>query len=236
MQFQPPVNGNLADPNRPFVNADPANGIEGSIPSAEAIEHPQREILSVITGAGLEPSGENLAQMFGAIQAMIAAAIGALPDGDTLPVGSILPCPSTTPWPGFYLADGSILTRADDADLWAYANASGNIIDEASWTLATSGSFSRGDGASTFRLPDYRGVGLRGFDGGRGLDTGRVFGTYQADQLKSHAHELNEIIVQSGVDSIVSNNVGSGTGRFTGSFGGAETRMKNTAVNFCIKY
>jgi hypothetical protein len=49
MQYQPPVNGNLADPNRPYTNPNPANGIEGSVPSAEAIEHPMREIVEVIT-------------------------------------------------------------------------------------------------------------------------------------------------------------------------------------------
>ncbi|MBL4839685.1 MAG: hypothetical protein JKY47_02505 [Thalassospira sp.] len=49
MQYQPPVNGNLADPNRPYVNPDPSNSIEGSVPPAEAIEHPMREIVEVIT-------------------------------------------------------------------------------------------------------------------------------------------------------------------------------------------
>jgi len=36
-----------------------------------------------------------------------------------------------------------------------------------------------GDGATTFNIPDKRGVVTRGWDNGRGLDVGRVFGSYQ---------------------------------------------------------
>ncbi|MET4734743.1 hypothetical protein ABIE64_003482 [Thalassospira sp. MBR-102] len=48
MQYQPPVNGNLSDPDRPYVNPQPENGIEGSIPPAESIEHSMREIVNTI--------------------------------------------------------------------------------------------------------------------------------------------------------------------------------------------
>ncbi|KZB73239.1 MULTISPECIES: hypothetical protein [Thalassospira] len=44
MQYQPPVNGDTQDPDRQYVNPVPENGVEGSIPPAEAIEHPMREI------------------------------------------------------------------------------------------------------------------------------------------------------------------------------------------------
>ena len=39
-------------------------------------------------------------------------------------------------------------------------------------------------------LPDLRGVFLRGLDDGRGLDSGRTLGSYQADEFKSHSHSL----------------------------------------------
>ena len=32
-----------------------------------------------------------------------------------------------------------------------------------------------------FRIPDYRGVFIRGLDSGRGLDNGRILGSYQMD-------------------------------------------------------
>ena len=48
MQYKPPVNGDTQDPNRPYVNPVPENGVEGSIPPAEAIEHPMREIVNAV--------------------------------------------------------------------------------------------------------------------------------------------------------------------------------------------
>lgn len=68
MEYQPPVNGNPADPDRPYINANPVGGIEGSIPPAEAIEHPMREIIAVIEAAGLTPDEGDLTQLLQAIQ------------------------------------------------------------------------------------------------------------------------------------------------------------------------
>jgi hypothetical protein len=47
-----------------------------------------------------------------------------------------------------------------------------------------------GDGATTFNLPDLRGEFIRGFDNGRGIDSGRTFGSYQADAFQGHGHNL----------------------------------------------
>lgn len=45
-----------------------------------------------------------------------------------------------------------------------------------------------GDGSTTFHLPDFRGLFPRGFDDGRGYDSGRVFGSFQDSDNKSHNH------------------------------------------------
>lgn len=69
MQYKPPVNGDTQDPNRPYVNPVPENGVEGSIPPAEAIEHPMREIENTIKaflGDG-SPDGADLTQLAQAI-------------------------------------------------------------------------------------------------------------------------------------------------------------------------
>jgi len=236
MQYIPPMNGDLSNPDRSYVNADPANGVEGSRPSAQAIEHPIREIVKVIMDAGLDPDGNDLTQLSAAITAMIAGAIGALPPADTLPVGSVIPALGTTPLPGTLLLDASMPLRADYPALWAYIQTSGNLITEANWNETTSGSFSSGDGATNFRLPDARGVELRGFDGGRGFDAGRVFGTYQPDEIKAHTHSY---IADLTPRSISLNDYAGYTGRntgTTGSTGGPENRVKNITVNWCIKY
>ncbi|WP_430470087.1 hypothetical protein [Thalassospira lucentensis] len=78
MLFQPPVNGDISNPDRPYVNPNPANGIEGSIPPAEAIEQPMREIVHAITyflgtpEIPLPASGEDLQQLRKAIQQAVA--------------------------------------------------------------------------------------------------------------------------------------------------------------------
>jgi hypothetical protein len=55
--------------NAPFINGDPSIGLAGSIPPAAAIEYPQREIVNLITDAGLAtPSNGDLRQLGKAIQ------------------------------------------------------------------------------------------------------------------------------------------------------------------------
>lgn len=71
MEYVPPIGG-AAD--APYVNANPALGVDGSPVPAAAIEHTMREIVAVIEGAGLTPDGENLAQLLAAINALIAGA------------------------------------------------------------------------------------------------------------------------------------------------------------------
>jgi microcystin-dependent protein len=92
------------------------------------------------------------------------------------PPGQIIYMAASTPPTGFLVANGSAVSRT------AYAN-----------LFATIGTYyGTGDGATTFNLPDLRGVVPRGWDDGRGLDTGRVFGTYQADMYMSHNHGVND--------------------------------------------
>jgi microcystin-dependent protein len=93
-----------------------------------------------------------------------------------------------------------------------------------------------GDGSTTFNLPDLRGEFIRGWDDGRGVDTGRAFGSAQADELKSHNHSIGTALA-GGSAFFLGNPDGNGTrNRVTTSTGGAETRPRNVALLACIKF
>lgn len=96
-----------------------------------------------------------------ALEAKIAARIGTIffVADDAAPEGSLI-------------CDGRLLSRTTYADLFA--------------KIGTT--YGEGDGSTTFQLPDYRGEFLRGWDGGRGVDAGRVRGSFQTDQNKTHTH------------------------------------------------
>lgn len=73
---------------------------------------------------------------------------------------------------GYLKANGAAVSRTAYATLFA----------------AIGTTFGAGDGSTTFNLPDLRGEFIRGWDDGRGVDSGRAFGSYQTDEIKSHKH------------------------------------------------
>lgn len=82
MRYFEPVGS--ADPNAPYV--DESSGQEGSAVPAKAIEFPQREIMTVIVGAGLTPDENSVSQLEEAIDLKIATATG----GGSSPVDDLL--------------------------------------------------------------------------------------------------------------------------------------------------
>lgn len=54
--------------------------------------------------------------------------------------------------------------------------------------FAAMGTMFGSDGAGNFNLPDLRGEFIRGYDDGRGIDAGRLNGSFQGGQNESHTH------------------------------------------------
>ncbi|WGT64805.1 phage tail protein [Variovorax paradoxus] len=113
--------------------------------------------------------------------------IAQLRDGAGMPVGAIVPFSGATAGLGYVIGNGSLLSRTTYAALFAYASAAG-LVSEAAWTAGSFGSYSVGDGSTTFRVPDFRGMFLRGLDQSRGVDPGRVLGSYQLASNAPHVH------------------------------------------------
>ena len=189
-----------------------ANGIDNYLPQASEVT---RGVLELATAAEVEVGANSIKAI---TPATLNAALAAL--GLANPPGSITAYAGLTAPAGYFICDGSQVSRTEYADLFA-------VVGE---------TFGVGDGSTTFNLPDLRGEFIRGFDGSRGADTGRVFGSFQADEVISHAH--TGVAGDAGDDP---QRIGGGNRSVdsdtytTNAVGGDETRPRNVALNYIIK-
>lgn len=154
-----------------------------------------------------------------------------------VPTGALLSYYGVTAPSGFLLCDGSLVSRTTYAALYAViGDAAGN-----------------GDGATTFALPDVRGLFLRGVDGtanndpdkltrtaqSTGGNVGNNVGSVQDDEFQAHSHNANRATGSGGVIGGAvppHNGVAAGAGDIgMQQTGGAETRPKNVYANYIIK-
>lgn len=140
-----------------------------------------------------------------------------LSSNTSVPVASIFLLATSTVPSGFFECDGSAKSRTTYSDLFA----------------AIGTTYGVGDGSTTFNIPDLRGEFVRGWDHGKGVDSGRAIGSYQADELKSHNHGYT---YPGGSVSAGTGGFGGRVGTSTGSTGGTETRPRNIALMGIIKY
>jgi microcystin-dependent protein len=106
--------------------------------------------------------------------AAIAAAISAA-NTAYLPPGAIQEFAMNAAPGGWYECNGAAVSRIGDAPLFANVGTT----------------WGTGDGSTTFNVPDFRGSFRRGWDHGKGIDTGRAFASFQADMFKAHTHVIN---------------------------------------------
>jgi microcystin-dependent protein len=131
------------------------------------------------------------------------------------------------------------LARSSAPDGWLKAN--GATVSRSTYAQLFSAigtTFGAGNGSTTFRLPDLRGEFLRGWDDGRGIDSGRAFGSFQSDEFKSHSHNLNRTsgFGSGSVSRLLRENLVNAVTEGTTSVGGNETRPRNRALLACIKF
>lgn len=113
--------------------------------------------------------------------------------------------------------------------------------------------YGNGDGSTTFNVPDFRGMFLRGVDSTaindpnassriavNGGNSGAMLGSKQVDDFKSHTHILPGGLrtnYPNGAGTIFGLDLGLTThDESTFPTGGSETRPKNIYVNYIIKY
>jgi phage-related tail fiber protein len=160
-----------------------------------------------------------------ATKGYVDAQIAAIPAAtDLTPPGTVIWTARTTAPTGYIKANGAAISRTTYAALFA----------------AIGTAYGSGNGSTTFNVPDLRGEFVRGWDDGRGVDSGRAFGSTQADSLRSHTHELSAGTASDnlagGTPVKTINYLSTSVSPFaTNSTGGTETRPRNIVLLGCIK-
>ncbi|EEY5953268.1 phage tail protein [Escherichia coli] len=176
--------------------------------------------------AGKQPLDNTLTNLSGKDVAGLLAYLG-LGEGSALPVGVPVPWPSVTPPTGWLKCNGAAFSAEEYPEL-AKAYPSG-------------------------KLPDLRGEFIRGWDDGRGVDTGRAILSAQEWLTGSHCHYIrswdawNNTVLEPNDrqgDSLLSTDnavqEGAINGRFNSQYrtefsGGNETRPRNIAFNYIVR-
>lgn len=148
-------------------------------------------------------------------------------------VGEVSAFALVSPPAGWLKANGAAVSRATYAALFA----------------AIGTTFGAGDGATTFNLPDIRGEFPRGWDDGRGVDVGRLLGSNQSDAFQGHTFSVNGYnlgedglnVTGGGIRSASFYNSDTYASIASDGVNGvprtaAETRPRNVALLYCIKY
>jgi phage-related tail fiber protein len=144
---------------------------------------------------------------------------------------------------------GDLVIQTHSGDLLDRLEANGAARNRDSYAdlfWRTGTTYGAGDGSTTFGTLDARGEFLRGWDNGRGVDSGRAFGSWQGHAVQSHSHPIATKGAYAGsVVSLVDENGTTSNGDsflpgsghwFTLNVGGSETRPRNIAQMFCIKF
>ena len=165
-------------------------------------------------------SSLNAATLTGALPAIDGSALTGI---EGVPAGVVIYQAANTAPTGFIKANGASLSTTTYANLFAAIG----------YTFGGSG--------SSFNVPDLRGEFIRGWDDGRGVDSGRSFGSFQSDAFKSHTHRIyggkanNWFNVYSRSGNWGNERYFTSNQTNSLSTGGADTRPRNRALLACIK-
>ncbi|MEX3261094.1 phage tail-collar fiber domain-containing protein [Escherichia coli] len=172
--------------------------------------------------AGKQPLDNTLTNLSGKDVAGLLAYLG-LGEGSALPVGVPVPWPSATPPTGWLKCNGAAFSAEEYPELAkAYP---------------------------TNKLPDLRGEFIRGWDDGRGIDTGRALLSIQSDEVRKLALKYwgpasnsspskTFALSDSAGGGLYTDGISQASGGIINAFqlpGGSETRPRNIAFNYIVR-
>lgn len=148
-------------------------------------------------------------------------------------VGMVTSFAANTAPTGWLAANGSLVSRVTYARLFS--------------RIGTT--FGVGDGSTTFALPDMRGEFVRGWDNGRGIDTGRSFGSWQKGSVvvgddgiagvnvaSSNSSDKASLGLDPGGSETYPISITPGTNNQLGNQYFGYSRPRNYALLYCIKF
>lgn len=142
-----------------------------------------------------------------------------------LPIGGVIPMGQSTVPYGYLECNGAAVSRVTYSLLFA----------------AIGTTYGVGDGVNTFNVPDLRGEFVRGWDHGRGVDSGRAIASAQGHQLQDHTHDVktgsgNGASLIHALRTLAIDILDSVTGTVAAGYNkGTETRPRNVAMMYVIK-
>lgn len=174
-----------------FQGGNPALNLPATFFNKDWCNHVQEEIANVIEHFGVAVNGAQFNQLLQVLLANFASRASFAGE-----VGKISYVPSTVPTENHMPVFGSLVSRTGAyAELWAFAQASGALVDEAAHALRP-GCFSYGPdgiGGATFRVPKINGLVIKAFHNGDGTyttDVSSIIGQYIPDQNLVHSHQI----------------------------------------------
>lgn len=147
-----------------------------------------------------------------------------------VPTASVLPFSGNIIPNGYLECNGSSISRSTYSSLFSAIGTSYGFND-----------------VNTFKVPDLRGEFIRGFDNGRGADSGRILGSFQSDAFQGHWHSFNTVFrPQSGsATQCMASGAGTLNDRVKSPINdgingsprtASETRPRNIALKYIIKF
>lgn len=212
-----------------FTRGNPQTGTPATDLDDDYFDMLQEELCSVVEASGASLEKWRHDQLLTALRALLLSRKNpfgdiksdgtvqtalenlGLVEGSALPVGVPVPWPSATPPTGWLKCNGAAFSAEEYPELAKVY--------------------------PTNKLPDLRGEFIRGWDDGRGVDSGRAILSTQSHSIQAHDHivyfRVNGVTTSSGVDDVMK--YGDANPRPTSSTGGNETRPRNIAFNYIVR-
>ncbi|MBU0915797.1 MAG: hypothetical protein KKD97_05550 [Gammaproteobacteria bacterium] len=220
-----------------FQGGNPAANLPATFFTPDWANHIQEEIANLIEYFGVALASGSRDQL---LQALLANFVTVASNAGE--VGKISYVPATAASVGHAPAFGVEVSRTGAyADLWAFAQASGALVDEATFP-SRPGCFGYGPGGvggTTFRVPKIPGLVIKSYHNGDGTyttNTTALIGQYLSDEVKAHPHGVPFGTSEGDNTSNATN--GSGTaGTFETTWtGGAENTVRSVVLFPQIRY